>query len=224
MNEERDMDFIHLLYNKFFRPHLPNKISVHNGVAVEDVIRLFDITDRFPEHEAALVSAIRERTKQGDDVTLVGGGIGVSTVAAAEATGREGTITMYEASSTQYDVVKNTVELNKVEDIVNPKHAVVGSLSEYSLEAYGGAGDADLVDSTSLPACDVLVLDCEGAEVEILRHLEDTPRAIIVETHGFLDAPEELIRDILDEMGYEVVDRGVELQTKDIFVLTATSK
>ena len=62
---------------------------------------------------------------------------------------------------------------------------------------------------SQLPPCNVLQLDCEGAEAEILRGLIIRPRAILVETHGVFGAPTDLVASLLEKRGYVVSDRGV---------------
>lgn len=213
--------FSRIFYDGFIRKFLPSKISIHNGVAVRDSVKLFDFTDEFPEYEAELVAEIRARVGEGDIVCVVGGGLGVSTVAAAEATGREGTVKTYEGSESQFDVVKKTVELNQVQPYVDLTHGVVGSFSEFSSNFYGEIGDADVVDPEGLPNSDVLVLDCEGAENEIIEGLSAFPPTIIVESHGFLGSPESEVRETLESSGYHVTNTAVEHEEKGIVVLTA---
>jgi hypothetical protein len=82
---------------------------------------------------------------------------------------------------------------------------------------------------SQLPSCDVLQLDCEGAEVEILRETMIQPRVILVETHGIFGAPTNLVASLLEKRGYVVTDRGLaeprlaELCTKnDVRVLLGT--
>jgi hypothetical protein len=55
----------------------------------------------------------------------------------------------------------------------------------------------------------VLELDCEGAEVEILRELTIQPRVILVETHGLYGAPTHLVASLLEKRGYVISHRGV---------------
>jgi hypothetical protein len=62
---------------------------------------------------------------------------------------------------------------------------------------------------SELPPCNVLELDCEGAEVEILRELTIQPRVILVETHGLFGAPTDLVASLLKKRGYIVSDRGL---------------
>jgi hypothetical protein len=74
---------------------------------------------------------------------------------------------------------------------------------------------------STVPECDVLDLDCEGAEVEILRELDFAPRVIVVEVHPHLGSPVEAVEAELAERGYDVVERGATARDDDIPVLTA---
>lgn len=214
-------DFVHTLYNRYIRPHLPYKISVHNGIPVKSAVRLFDVTDEFPEYEVPLMRMVRDQVEPGDSVVVVGGGLGVSTVVAAREVGAGGDVETYEGSASQFDAVKDTVSLNRVEENVTVHHAIVGSLQDQSASEYGAAEGAKTVDPVDLPACDVLVLDCEGAEREILETMECTPRVVVVETHGFLGSPEDAVVQRLNDRGYTVVDREAEVESRGVYVLTA---
>jgi hypothetical protein len=192
------------------------KIGVYNGVAVrKDVLlRPKDVHQRY---EKALIRQIRETLQPGERVVVVGGGNGVSTTVAAQKVGESGEVTTYEGSRTRSNIAQETCELNKVAERVEVKHAIVS----HERRLFSEAEDAAVVDPEDLPTCDVLIMDCEGAELDILRNLSLRPRAIIVETHGFLNSPEREIREILTESGYSVVDRGKEDEEKGVFVLTA---
>lgn len=210
---------VQAMYNRFLRPHLPYKLSTHNGVTARGA-KLFDFQDRFPEYETAIIDSLRDRVETGDDVVVVGGGFGVSSVVAARTAGSTGSVVTYEAGADQYELVQEALELNDVEDRVFVEHAIVGS----AVSLYTPPGDADVVDAGELPDCDVLEMDCEGAELEILRDLEQRPRTIIVETHACFGAPETDVHMELDRLGYEVVDRGEEVPEKGVFVLTAVRR
>lgn len=170
--------------------------------------RLFDFNDEFPKYEDALISEIRERINSQDSIVLVGGGFGVSTVAAVEAMGRRGSVVTYEGSAKQYNIIQDTLRINDVREHVDLNHSIVGPYFEYSKKSYGKSENADVVDPSELPECDALILDCEGAELEIIKNLSSWPETIIVETHGFLGSSEETIRKILIENGYEIINRG----------------
>jgi hypothetical protein len=215
-NHSPDGLSVQCLYNSVVRPFLPYKLSVHNGVVAKQA-KLFDRTETFPDYEDAILSALRARVHRGDDVVVVGGGIGASSVTAAEEAGSTGSVVTYEAGEVQVEIVSETLALNGLRERVNLCHGIVGS----AISLYSEAGDAEVVDPTELPDCDILELDCEGAEVEILDALKIRPRTIIVETHGKFDAPEHLIRQKLDELGYEVVERTEDIPEEGVFVLTA---
>jgi hypothetical protein len=203
---------IQRVYNLSVRPYLPWKIAVLNGIPVR-ARRLFDSNDVDPTHEAALLEAVRNETSEGDHVVVVGGGFGVSTIAAAE---RAASVVTYEASEEHVELIRESVEINGVTN-VTVEHAIVGS----AIHTFGDMGSPREVSPTDLPDCDVLELDCEGAELGILRNLSIRPRIIVVETHANFDSPEAEVRRELDQLGYEVVSRGVENQRNGVFILAA---
>lgn len=207
------------LYNWLIRPHTPRKIAVFNGVPVR-AVRLFDQSDVFPGYEEPLIEGIRTHVNEGDSVVVVGGGRGVSSVVAAVRAGRSGQVVTFEGSADLVERLRETTRLNGVDDRVSVRHAVVGSAVRLAGEPDG----ASAVAPAQLPSSTVLVLDCEGAEIEILEDYEGSPRLVIVETHGFLDAPESAVQNQLAERGYEVVHRGVEDRDKGVVVLTAVNR
>lgn len=211
--------YVRRVYNVLVRPHTPRKLAVFNGIAVRGV-RLFDATDTFPNYERPLIAGIRSRVTPDDTVTVVGGGRGVSSVSAAHRTGPKGSVNTYEGSAERCELATETVDLNGVDDIVEVNHNIVGEAVSLANASKG----ATTLPPGELPACDVLVLDCEGAEIGILEQLDQRPRVLIVETHAFLDSPEEDVRATLDELGYEVVDRGVEVEEMGVYVLTAVER
>jgi hypothetical protein len=158
-----------------------------------------------PDYEDALVAALSETVRSGDRVVIVGGGIGVTSVVAALRTGPSGGVQCFEGNKGRVLQVQETAARNKVTNI-SAHHAVVGK----SIGVYGGAGEAGAVmPPAQLPPCDVLEMDCEGAEVEILRGMIIQPRAILVETHGMYGAPTDLVTSLLEKRGYTVSDRGL---------------
>ena len=66
--------------------------------------------------------------------------------------------------------------------------------------------DAKIMSPRELPDCDVLNMDCEGAELPILEHMTVRPRVILVETHSQFGSPKQKILELLDNKGYDVVD------------------
>lgn len=194
------------LYQRTIAPMLPRRAVQYNGIDVP-AVRLFDASlpwrpyENRPHYESGLVSALREHADPGDDVVIVGGGWGVTAVVAAKQVGDAGSVTVYEGSQREVERVRRTAEWNGCGDIVRVEHAVVGT----AINLRGDRGDAAVVAPADLPACDVLELDCEGAEVEILELLSIDPKKILVETHGCYGAPTKMIRSILQSRSYVVI-------------------
>lgn len=225
----RDDGFVGLLrrssrffYKSVLRPLLPGtNFYRKNGVKWKDKKSLdpyFGINYDDPTYEAALVSAVRSNVRPGDYVGVIGGGRGISTVVAAESAGEEGGVIVYEGAEERTDWIRNTVTLNAVESIVEVEHAIVGP----RVKVYGVADSAKQVNSSDLPAFDVLEMDCEGAELDILKNLTIRPGVIVVEVHPE-NCREEDVTWVLSNMGYEIVDRGLENPDTDqpLPILTA---
>ena len=67
----------------------------------------------------------------------------------------------------------------------------------------------DLMDRAGIPVCDVLKMDCEGAEVEILRSLSEEAwqriRLIVAEYHLFADYSLEQLQELFTDHGFAVI-------------------
>lgn len=172
--------------NELLGKRYGKRIGVYNGVSVRD-IKPLDTRDHYPAHKRALCLAALEVTRPGDNVVTVGGGRGVLATKLAEK-GRE--VSVYEAAVEMVDTLEETAALNDV--FYEVKHAVVGS----TFDVYGTMGDAMTVPPSELSG-DVLVLDCEGAELDILPASDfDT---VVVETHPSFGASTEKVTDLLDD-------------------------
>lgn len=190
-------------YNRTLRPHLPRKFGVYAGVTVRWPV-LLDLTDRLPEFKSGLVGAIGETVEDGDRVTLVGGGRGVSAVHCVRA--GAGRVDAYEAAAEMLEIARETTEIEGCAGSVAFHHALVGE----AVDVFGEFAEAAWLDPADLDAGDVLVLDCEGAERSILAGLEARPRAVVVETHPEQGVPTAEIRDLLERAGYAVDSREYE--------------
>lgn len=205
------------LYDQTLRPHLPRRLAVYNGVAAPSHYRLFDMgySPARLDYEASLCESIRGVVDEGDSVSVVGGGKGVSSIIAAKHNYPDGQVQVFEASKEQYRDIKRSCDYHPAGERVNINHAAVGDMSN----AYGEVGDPEKIRPNELPPCDVLVIDAEGAESDILPQLEQTPEAIIVESHGCFGSPTESVRKELESNGYDVNKVGYEDQSKDVAVL-----
>jgi hypothetical protein len=69
----------------------------------------------------------------------------------------------------------------------------------------------------------VLELDCEGAELAILRALPEAtaPDTVVVETHPHLGVTEDAVREALDGSGYRVEERATAGVQGDLPALLA---
>jgi hypothetical protein len=158
-----------------------------------------------PDYEAKLVAGLSETIRSGDSVVVVGGGLGVTAVVAALRTGPSGTVQCFEASKKYVGLAQQTAARNRVTN-VSVHHAIVAK----SIRVYGSGNDLGIIlPPSQLPPCNVLELDCEGAEVDILREMTIQPRVIVVETHGLYGAPTDLVASLLEKRGYVVSDLGV---------------
>jgi len=163
-----------------------DSIAVYQGVAVRDN-RLFDAVDHEPEYKTALIETIRNHVEEGDRVVIVGGGRGVAAVHAARAGGH---VSVFEAAEEMVSTLLETAALNDVR--FETHHAVVGQ----PRDVYGTVGNASHVHPSELEG-DVLVLDCEGAEQDILP--VDGFRTVIAETHPEYGADTDAVLSLLSE-------------------------
>ena len=192
--------------------HVPSrKIAVFNGVAVRGA-GLYSKIDIFPEHEAQLISAIRNHVKNGEKALVIGGGSGASTVVVAHQVGNTGSVVSYEGNKNSFARVKETINLNKVDDRVVVHHTIV----EKPVYLLGEIGDPPTLPAKDFPDCDVLVMDCEGAELPILQNIKIRPRLIIVETHPSLNAPKAETIKLLDKLGYNIISSDARGKILDV--------
>jgi hypothetical protein len=195
------------------------RTRVLNGVAVPSVDPEEE-RDYYPGHERDALRSLRRLVRRGDSVVVVGGGWGTSAVVAARMTHFEGDVTAFEPSSEMLETIERTLTVNHVSDVVSVEHAAIGPVPD-SNEQYFGPADGEQRPPSAVPECDVLELDCEGAEVDVLSELDFTPRVIVVEVHPHLGSPVEAVETELAERGYDIVERGATMRTDDIPVLTA---
>ena len=202
-------------YRRFIRPLLPDGVPVRyaqipislntklgNSLTPRSFLPFmhYDIDD----YEAALIKGLKHNVRDGDHVVVVGGGEGVTAVVASKLAGASGHVTCFEGSAQQIERVNLTRQRNSAERSLDIHQAVVGA----NIGVYGDATGLPVMPAAELPLCDVLELDCEGAELQILPNLPFKPRAILVETHGVHGAPTAEVGALLAGMGYQVEDLG----------------
>lgn len=175
--------------------------------------------------EQALVTGHRNHTLPGDDVTIIAGGYGVSSVIAANIVGDSGSVTVYEGSENRLNICTRAIHLNNIGNVCEINHSIVGNIEREETEDDITAGDRPpAIPVSDLEPSDVLELDCEGAEYQILTELEFKPRIIIVEIHpSFLPVhPDEFLTE-LEARGYEIVSKmghnGIKVDQHDFNTL-----
>ena len=155
-------------------------------------------------YEAALVCGLNVHVHSGDQVVVVGGGIGVTAVNAALRAGSSGHVICFEGSLENCTLVRRTAALNGIDNLT-VHHAVVSQ----SIAVYGATVQSgETLPADQLPPCDVLELDCEGAEMQILREMTIRPRVLLVETHGVYSSPTSEVASAMMACGYVVSDLG----------------
>lgn len=184
----------------------------YNGVNVRRAHLPWESSDK-PYYESALVNGIENCVHPGDTVVIVGGGYGVTAVRAAKKVGKEGKVVVFEGSKTQVRKTRETAQLNRIDETIEVHHRIVGPAKS----VYGDNNEEQVesVQAKDLPECDVLELDCEGAEIEILSDLSEQPRAILVETHGVYDAPADQVRALLEKNSYEIISQEIAEKNKE---------
>lgn len=190
----RIYETVQKIYNNTIREMLPKKTRSLADVTVRDT-PLFDLSADNPRYKIGFIMAIHDNISPGDTVDIIGFGRGASTVHVLWAGAAE--VNAYEAASdmipTGIDTLRRNLDTNTAK--VEVRNAVVGE----PVDVYGDYSEADLVSPGELSEADVLILDCEGAETDILSNIGTHPETIICETHPTKGAPPEKVVDILDD-------------------------
>jgi len=205
-------------YNNIVRTRLPKQgssVVEYNSVKIhDDEGKLLDgivpKAGHIPLYEQPIIRGVANHVLDDDRVVVIGSGLGAVTTICAAQTSEP--VVSYEGSSEMYERSLKTYEMNNISERVVPHHAVVAE----NIGVWGAEGDAAHVTVDELPRCDVMILDCEGAEFQIVENLEDKPRVIIVETHGEVPTMVEM----LTEGGYEIDDVELYNPDQDLYVLT----
>jgi len=215
LQEDGPIEFIKqsikYLYENSIRSFLPTTGKIYyNGIPVREVKVLDSVIPgahpgpEIPKYEEPLVDAIESHVEEGDTVVEIGGGNGVGTAYSAKTAGETGGVHCYEGTKTNLESVRKTIALNGLQDRVTLHHAVVGP----DISLVGVRGSPDELHPSQLTDCDVLVLDCEGAEKAILSEMDVRPRKVIVETHGHKDSGSDKVEGVLGGHGYTKVSKN----------------
>lgn len=190
----------------YIRPNTPKicrkyykDVKVKNYSLIDPLLGAEKFNEK--KHKVNLIDATTKAISKGDNVLIMGGGRGISAVNAARKNG-SGKIIVYECSPESIDLCRQTFSLNDVD--VSLVEKAVGNVND----TFGSSGKFDLVSASSLPECDILEMDCEGAEKDILNNMTIRPDSIIVETHPKYGSDTDLISDLLNDLGYSIVSKS----------------
>ena len=188
---------IPITVKEWLNPYLPKKIAVYNGVAVRDTGFLY-MADHYPNVKRELTNATLHASKQGDRVVFVGAGKGVAPVKVAR---RDRQSVVHEAARSFVKQLRETAKMNDVD--IEIHHSLV----ETGYDVWDSEAGATHLETDDLSG-DVLVLDCEGAEQDIL----PAPQfdSVVVETHPQFGAVTEEIRTQMYEKPSEYAETNHE--------------
>lgn len=221
-------------YKKVIRKALPSVGFIYySDIKVSKDKKPFDSILKFPfipnasvnkpTYEKTLINELKKHVKANSKVVIIGAGVGITAVVADQLISDEGTIICYESSFSQYNKANKTFRYNNVSENTSLVNATVAA----NIGVYN-EGSSNIIAVNNLPECDILQLDCEGAERLILQDMTFSPKVVIVETHGVFGAPTTLITKILINKGYSVEKIDVaepriyeQCVEKDIYILTA---
>lgn len=152
-------------------------------------------------YESSLIQALHTYIRPEDRVSIVGAGLGVTTALAGSLAR---SVVCYEASKPYARITSETVRINGLSNVT-----LIEAVVAEDRAVYGREKTNRILPPESLEDCDLLEMDCEGAEVLILRQMKIRPRVIVVETHGLYGAPTAMIQDLLQGLGYTVQNMGI---------------
>jgi hypothetical protein len=173
-----------------------------------------------------LISALKKTVLEGDTVVTPGGGLGVTAVRAAELVGDSGQVLVYEGAEGSINKVQQTTQINGLGDRIEIFYAIVGPKVD---PMHGGDSiDAESIDPSELPECDILEMDIEGSEIDVIKGLNNRPKWILVETYGWKGTPSSEVQAAVELKRYNLInkkladrDRVDMCENNDIYVLTA---
>lgn len=135
----------------------------------------------------------------------------------------DGHVISYEASLEMINITDGALEINKevlADNIlarVDVHHALVGT----EVDVWGSAARAESVPPLELPNCDVLVTDCEGAELYLIKKMKIIPRAAIIEANPNKGVETESVVVELEKRDYSVSVRDDDEEEPTVEIMTA---
>ncbi len=221
------LDYFRLLRNTEVVYVLRNGIKLKVRANIQEWAPICNI------HSLKVYTRGRAEIQEGYVVIDIGAQVGAFSIFAAKAA-RNVKVYSYEASSANFELLRENVKMNNLENIkpfhlavagrsgesqlfINEKHAPSHSLSRQfeNWEPVHCVTLKEIFDSNKIEGCDFLKINCEGAEYEILlntpkEYLEKI-RKVAIQCHGrefVANADPEGLRRFLEHTGFEATLAG----------------
>lgn len=173
------------------------------GGVVTKGVRFLDIQETLPEYKEVNIDAIKKWVRPTDVVVEVGSGQGVCTMWAARMASN-GRVITFEGSKEMYEITKDTIEVNSQMLTEDPNIEVHNEIVGTEVDVWGDSEHIDRRSASDLPTSDVIITDCEGAELDILQNLSSEPRTCIIETHPNKGVEPDSVVEELESRGYNI--------------------
>lgn len=185
--------------------------------------------------EQRVVAMLRELSPPGTVMYDVGANVGTHTLALADAVGTDGTVIAFEPHSKTFEALEKNVARNGFGNVKMENRALgseTGSATLHIEQDNPGVGSHSLLRRTDTLATtetiglirgdeyatrtdlspDLIKVDVEGAELSVLKGLEQTLRntrpRLVVEVHDTADG--DAVRSFLRDCGYDLYTGSVE--------------
>jgi FkbM family methyltransferase len=180
-------------------------------------------------HEAGEVEFLKSITKKGMHAIDVGANIGITSVVIAKSIRREGRLCSFEPVPEYYNILKDNISSNGLENVKVHKLAVtdqVGKVYFYHKELSSGILSEEgaersevrtttidrFVNQKKIGRVDLINMDCEGSELLVLKGAKETLRENKVKIfceihHDFLKQLGQSVEDVvkyLQGLGFQV--------------------
>jgi hypothetical protein len=194
------------VYWQWLRDELPYRMTAVAGVAaphrhIGDVI-LGGLSRNHDNYKREFIGAVRDAVP-GQRVVEIGTGHGITLTHMLRS--NAACVDSYEADATRVKRARKTLtrDPHLPSERATVHHGIVG---EMTVESVGKAGPR--VTTEDVPPFDVLVLDCEGAEIDVLEALS-APETAVVETHPECGVPTSETIEALERIGLAVIKKTV---------------
>jgi len=187
---------IRTLYDHLIRPHTPDRLETIRGYEMLGDTKVLDIAHMSQDYELHQCEMLELYAEPGDELLVVGGGIGLTAMVGAEL---GASVTVIEASLEVVQKCWANFSRNGHDDI----ELVHGTVGEAQQAYPGELGEP--VDLASYHPS-VVEMDIEGAELEAIPMLPESVETLIVETHPMYLTPPSRVGELLSDEGWAIVD------------------